>query len=141
MPAVFEYRRRVKDEEIDELGHAGNQAYLAWMIEAAVGHSQAQGWSAARYFSLGAAWVVRRHEIDYLLPAMPGDVLMVRTWVASLSRATSERRYEILRPTDGKLLARALTVWAWVDRASGRVGRIPEPVASAFTVTAADSLP
>ena len=132
MPAVFEYRRRVLADEIDELGHANNQAYLAWMIESAVGHSAAQGWPTERYLALGSAWVVRRHEIEYLRPAMPEDEIVVRTWVSAIARVTSERRYEIQRHPDGTLLARALTVWAWLDRKSGRLGRIPTDVATAF---------
>ncbi len=136
MPAVFEYRRRVLADEIDELGHANNQAYLAWMIEAAVGHSAAQGWPTERYLALGSAWVVRRHEIEYLRPAMPEDEIMVRTWVSAIARVTSERSYEIRRHPDGVLLAKGKTVWAWMDRKSGRPGRIPVDVAVAFAVTA-----
>ena len=48
----------------------------------------------------------------------------------------ADRRYEIRRPADAALLARGLTVWAWLDRKTGRVGRIPEQVAEAFSVAA-----
>ena len=135
MPAVFEHRHRVAAEEIDALGHANNQAYLAWMIAAAVGHSTARGWPAQRYLALDAGWVVRRHEIEYLRPAGPGDEVLVRTWVSSLGRATSERRYEMTRATDGVVVARGLTLWAWMDFKTGRPCRIPSDVAGAFVVT------
>ena len=64
MPAVYEHPHVVREDEIDGLGHASNVAYVAWMQGAAVAHSAAQGWPAEAYQSLGAGWVVRRHEID-----------------------------------------------------------------------------
>ena len=136
MPALFEYRRRVADDEIDELGHANNQAYLAWMIEAAVHHCDAQGWPASRYLALGAAWVVRRHEIEYLRPALPQDELVVRTWVASLERVSSQRRYELYRAADNALLARGMTLWVWMDLSTGKPCRIPAEVVAGFEVVA-----
>ncbi|HVE11885.1 MAG TPA: acyl-CoA thioesterase [Elusimicrobiota bacterium] len=136
MPAVFEHRRQVADREIDELGHANNQAYLTWMLEAANAHSAAQGWPAEKYFALGSCWVVRRHEIEYLVSAKPKDEIVVKTWVSTLERISSERRYEILRAADGKLLARASTLWAWIDMKTGRPARVPPEVSSAYEVVA-----
>ncbi|MCX5797792.1 MAG: thioesterase family protein [Elusimicrobia bacterium] len=120
--------------EIDELGHASNQAFLAWMMEAAAAHSAVQGWPPQRYLSLGAAWVVRRHEIDYLRPALAGDDLLVRTWVCGARQVTSQRRYEIVRTGEAGALARGLTVWAWVDLKSGKPARMPPEVLGAFEV-------
>ncbi len=47
MPDVFEYSHVVDPQEIDELGHANNVAYVAWLQAAAVAHSAAQGWPGA----------------------------------------------------------------------------------------------
>ena len=106
MPEVFEYRRVVGDDEIDELGHANNVAYVAWLQAAAVAHSTAQGWPGTRYRQLGQGWVVRSHTIEYLQPAFAGDPLVVRTSVATMKKVTSLRRYHILRESDEQLLAR-----------------------------------
>jgi acyl-CoA thioester hydrolase len=134
MPAVFEFPHTVAAAEIDELGHANNQVYLAWLNAAALAHSTAQGWSQEAYVKAGAGWVVRKHEIEYLAPARAGEVLVVRTWVATMERATSLRRYEVLRPKDGARLAVASTLWAFVDYKTGRLKRIPEQVAQAFPI-------
>jgi acyl-CoA thioester hydrolase len=129
---VFIYRRPVRPEEIDALGHANNVAYVEWMQEAAVAHSSARGWPSSRYLQLGAGWVVRSHKIEYLHPAGAGDVVLVRTWVATMERTRSLRRYEIIRESDGRLLARAETLWAFIDFATGSVRRIPAEIARAF---------
>jgi acyl-CoA thioester hydrolase len=134
MPEVFEYRRVVGDDEIDELGHANNVAYVAWLQAAAVAHSTAQGWPGTRYRQLGQGWVVRSHTIEYLQPAFAGDPLVVRTWVATMKKVTSLRRYHILRESDEQLLARAETNWAFVDYASGKPIRVPEEMANSFNI-------
>ena len=134
MPEIYEYRHSVREDEIDGLGHANNVAYVEWMQSAAVAHSTAHGWSGERYRGRGFGWVVRSHRIDYLQPAFAGDAVVVRTWVATLKKATSVRRYKILRETDGTLLATAETKWAFVNYTTGQPMRIPREVVESFRV-------
>ena len=132
MPAIFEYSHIVLPDEIDVLGHASNVAYITWMQAAALAHSAAQGWPGEAYQRLGQGWVVRSHHITYQRPAMPGDELLIRTWVANFRRVTSLRRYDILRKADGKPLAAAATDWAFVNYRSGMPTRVPPEVIAAF---------
>jgi len=132
MPAVYEHTLRVRTEEIDRFGHANNLVYLAWMIDAAVAHSAAQGWDADRYERLGAVWVVRSHEIKYVEPAYEGQPVVVRTWVADMTKVSSTRRYKIVRAGDERVLAKAATRWAFVDRGTGRLRAIPEELSESF---------
>ena len=134
MPAVFFHPHVVQADEIDDLGHANNVVYVAWLQTAAVGHSAAQGWPGPRYRELGQGWVVRSHAIEYLLPAFAGDHVVVETWVSSMRKVTSLRRYRIVRGGDGALLATAETNWAFVDLTTGKPTRIPADVAAAFVV-------
>ena len=134
MPAVYEHPHVVRYDESDELGLASNVAYVTWMLDAALAHTAAQGWPAEAYRTLGAGWVVRRHEIEYLQPALPGQELVVRTWVATMEKVSSLRRYEIRRRADGALLAAAATRWAFIDYTRRKPRRIPPQVARAFEV-------
>ncbi|MBS0266221.1 MAG: acyl-CoA thioesterase [Planctomycetes bacterium] len=143
MPAVFHISHRVTQDDLDEvINHVNNLVYLKWMQSAAVAHSAAQGWPADRYRDLGAGWVVRAHQIEYLQPAFAGDEIVVRTWVADLKKVTSLRRYEIVRVTPEKetVLAKAFTDWAFIHFATHFPKRIPPEVSSAFEIVA-DSLP
>jgi acyl-CoA thioester hydrolase len=134
MLANFEYEHTVTADEIDALEHASNVAYVEWMQAAAVAHSTALGWPADRYLRLGRGWVVRAHAIEYLQPAFAGDNVIVRTWVATMRKATSLRRYQIRRKSDGEILATAETRWAFIDYATRQPARVPREVAEAFPV-------
>ena len=141
MNAIFEWAHVVGTEEVDELGRANNEVYLRWMNSAAVAHSAALGWPLERYFRQGEGWVVRRHEIEYLRPALPGAALIVRTWVRSFERASSWRCYAVWARLDNVLVARGRTLWAWIDFPTGRLRRIPAEVSSAFIVHMEDVFP
>jgi acyl-CoA thioester hydrolase len=128
----FRHRVTVGEADLDELGHANNIGYLRWLQDAAVAHSAAVGLTFQRYVELGGVFVVRRHEIDYLRSALRGDELEVRTHVATVMAAKSERKYDIVRLQDEVVIARALTMWGFVDTTSGRPMRIPDEIYVAF---------
>jgi acyl-CoA thioester hydrolase len=90
------------------------------------------GLDLAAYQRLGAAFVVVRHEIDYLRPALRGDAIEARTWLSNLMAAKCVRATELVRKSDGQLLAKGLTTWGFVELATGRPRRITEQVRVAF---------
>jgi acyl-CoA thioester hydrolase len=128
MPFVHEVE--VVEEDIDNLGHASNLVYLRWVQDAALAHSTSLGFSQQAYIARGEAWVVRRHEIEYLRAAVLGDRLRIETRVESMKAANSVRRTEIFR--GGELLCRAATDWVYLDLQRGRPTRIPEDVRRVF---------
>ena len=130
----FTIRVRVAPADVDDLDHANNTAYLRWAQEVAIAHSQAVGLGVAEYKARGAAFVVTRHEIDYLRPALPGQELEAETRVVAMTAVTAERRTAIRALADGQLLARAVTMWAYIDFARGRPVRIPGDIRSRFVV-------
>jgi acyl-CoA thioester hydrolase len=134
MPAILEWTHTVVEHDLDGLGHANNISYLKWMQAAALAHSAAQGWPVEAYAALGCGWVVRSHFIEYLVPALLGDTIVVRTWVADLKKVTSLRKFLIVKAGRGDVLARAETNWAFVDYRTGSPKRIPPEVARAFEI-------
>ena len=132
MPTVFELEHKVKPEEIDGLGHVNNLVYLHWFLDAAVAHSDSVGWGSGRMVEMGEGWVIRRHEIDYLAQVRPEETVVIRTWIDSGERTSSVRKYEIMRPSDGRTVCRGLTVWVWINYGTGRIARIPEEVHRVF---------
>lgn len=136
MPAIYEQRLTVTEADLDQLGHVNNLVYLRWMQDVALAHSAIQGWPAKAYHDLGCGWVVRAHQIEYLLPAFLGDAIVLRTWVADMKKVTSLRRYRMLRVKDTHeaTLAVASTDWAFVSYTTGLPKRIPPEVGGAFEV-------
>jgi acyl-CoA thioester hydrolase len=118
----------VAPEDIDELGHVNNTVYLRWVQDVATAHwrSVAPAADIARYI-----WVVTRHEIDYLRPTLPGETVTLTTWVGTPKGARFDR-FVTVSAADGQPRARAVTIWALIDAASGRVVRVPKEVAAPF---------
>lgn len=118
--------------DIDELDHVSNVVYLRWVLQVARDHSDARGWSHAAYVRLGAIWVVRRHEIDYLTSVQRGDTVEVCTWVDGFKRVSCVRRTELRRAADQVVVCRAATTWAFVALPGGRPTPIPDQLRRAF---------
>ena len=140
MPAVYWHQLTVSTDAIDGQGHVNNLEYLRWMQDAAVAHSAAQGWDTARYRASGSGWVVRSHWIEYLLPALAEQQIVVATWVAGFRKVRSLRKYRILRQSDGEMLAVAETNWAFVGLEHGVPRRIPEELIDSFEVLEEDPI-
>ena len=82
--------------------------------------------------AIGATWVVRSHNIEYLRPAFAGDRIEVRTWVVDIRRVRSLRRYRFIRVSDGKLLVKGETDWVFVDAKTGAPLAVPEQIIQIF---------
>jgi acyl-CoA thioester hydrolase len=121
----------VQPEDIDDLGHVNNVTYLRWVQEAATAHWRAV---AAPADQEQLYWVVVRHEIDYLHPAMPGDRIVARTWVGAATRIKFDRHTELLRERDRKPLARARTVWCPIDARTGKPTAVSAEVRAVFSI-------
>lgn len=129
---VYRYDFTVPPGVIDGNGHVNNVAYVQWMQDAAVRHSESSGGGRAAR-DAGAIWVVRKHSIEYLRPAYAGDVITAMTWVVHFRRALSLRKYRFVRASDNAELSRGETEWVFLDAASGRPRVIPPAVIAAFS--------
>ncbi len=140
MIAAYQYDFQVPDAAVDANGHANNVEYLRWMQTAATLHADATGCTQACR-EIGASWVVRSHWIEYFRPAFAGNRITVLTWVAEMARATSLRRYKVLRPDDNVVLAKAETDWVFIDATSGRPRAIPPVIKALFVLVPPDQEP
>ena len=97
---IYRYTVTVGIDDLDEMNHVNNLVYLKWCLKAAGAHSRQVGWPAQRYHESGFGFVVRAHKIKYKIPALLGDEVAIKTWVASMDKVSSDRRYQILRMSD-----------------------------------------
>ena len=134
MSPIYRYEFTVSSEAIDGNGHVNNVAYIQWMQDVAVRHSETSGGSQAAR-DAGATWVVRKHSVEYLRPAFEGDPITVMTWVANFRRALSLRKYKFIRTSDKTVLTRGETDWVFVDAKTGRPLAIPEEVSKVFNLS------
>jgi len=117
----------VTDAYIDLMQHVNNVHYLQWLENVAWDHSVALGMRPEDYTRLGHGMVVRRHELDYVAPALLGDRVLLGTWIIGLDRLSLHRRYQFVRASDSATLFRGATHFVCVDIAGGKVRRmVPE---------------
>jgi acyl-CoA thioester hydrolase len=140
MDPVYRHEIKVPADAVDANGHVNNVAYVQWMQEAAISHSDAAG-CTANTLALGAAWVVRTHQIKYLRPAFAGETIVVLTWVSDFRKVCSLRKYKFLRSEDQTVLAQAETDWVFIDAKTGRARGIPDEIRRAFQVVAPEQEP
>ena len=131
---IFRYQIRIPQDATDGNKHVNNVAYVQWMQEAAIRHFEALGGTPLME-AAGATWVVRSHKVEYLTPAFVGEEIEVRTWIANARRVRSLRKYEFVRPADGKLIVSGETEWVFVDARDGRPMAIPKNIIDRFGLT------
>lgn len=116
-------------EDIDILGHVNNAVWVKWIQDVAVAHWHA---IAAPEHHDAYIWVVTRHEIDYRRSVVEGETVTAETWVPEPPKGARFDRYMKFTGADGKVRVEAKTTWAILDRATGRLVRVPAEVAAPF---------
>jgi acyl-CoA thioester hydrolase len=129
LSAPFTLRITATPDDIDELGHVNNAVWVRWIQDVAVGH-----WSAIAPPEHVAAyiWVVTRHEIDYRGNVSAGETVTAETWVEDPPKGARFDRMMRFTGASGRVKVEARTTWALIDRATGRLLRVPKEVATNF---------
>jgi acyl-CoA thioester hydrolase len=129
---------RVRTYELDQNGHVNNSVFLAWTENLAAEHAEVLGFGREWSLERGGAWLVRRHEITYHLPAVAGDEVDAVVRVESVGGVRGVRRTWFRRAPDAALLADVRTEWVWIRVADGRPARIPSEITHAFKAAGAE---
>ena len=77
-------------------------------------------------------WVVTRHEIDYRGNVVAGETVTAETWVPNPPRGARFDRHMKFTGADGKVKVEAVSTWALIEKASGRIMRVPAAMAAPF---------
>ena len=129
MSSRFTLMFTAQAEHIDVMGHVNNAVWVQWMEAIATAHWEAD---AAPVHVAAYAWVVTRHEIDYRGNIAAGESVMAETIIPARPTGARFERVVEFRNAAGKTIVAARSTWAMIDRASGRVMRVPADVAAPF---------
>jgi len=116
-------------QHIDVMGHVNNAVWVQWMEAIATANWEAQ---AAPEHVASYAWVCLRHEIDYRGNIALGESVTAETFIPEGPHGARFDRRVDFRNAAGKVIVSARTTWAMVDKASGRLTRVPPEVAAPF---------
>ena len=128
-PLIFEHPIQVQPAHLDGNDHVNNVVYVQWIQDIATMHWET---SALPEHQRDYFWVVLRHEIDYKSPAWANDWITLRTWMNGIDGLKVERRTEIIRTSDQKILVAARTLWCMLDKKTQRPQRVSDAVAAPF---------
>lgn len=137
---IFSTVLTITSDYIDQNNHVNNVAYVQWMQDIAIMHSEKTG-GTKKVNSFGATWVIRAHKIEYINPAFLNEELIILTWVSNIRRVSSLRKYCFIRKSDNKLIAKAETDWVLVNYKTGRPFEIPEEIHELYPIVTKDEEP
>jgi len=83
-------------------------------------------------WSDGVALVARRHQIEYLQPAVLDDELELATWTSGMTGDSFVRHTTIMRVSDGALSAQVRSVYSLLDLATRKSVCIPSAFVADF---------
>jgi acyl-CoA thioesterase FadM len=129
---AFELPLQVRSYEVGREGDLRPANILRYFEYLATEDSTHRGFDHTWYERHGSAWVVREMRLMLGVPVGIGEQLRMATWLSSYGRVQAYREYALWRALDSKLIARAQGRWAYVDRTSGQLRRIPEELISRF---------
>ena len=117
---------RVRYAETDRMGVVYHANYLIWFEIGRTEFCRARGFAYRDMEEHEDAFlVVAESYCRYKAPAMYDDELVVRTHITELRRRSVRFGYEVLRATDGQIIAEGETGHVVTD-GNGRVRTMPE---------------
>lgn len=119
--------------DIDGLNHTNNAVYVRWCEQIGWAHSEQLGLNLDDYRRLDRAMAIRRGEYDYLLPTVLGERLTLATWLTGGDgKIAMERRFQLVRDSDGVTVLRGRWDLVCIEISSGRVRRMPAEFLDAY---------
>ena len=123
---------RVRSSELSRDGSVGHAVFLQWFQEAAFEASASLGYGMKEFDEMGAAWLMRGIDIEFVQAAHYPEEIEIKTWVSDFQRVRSHREYEARRANDGTLLARARADWVFLDSRTFALRRVPTEAVALF---------
>ncbi|HVS01965.1 MAG TPA: thioesterase family protein [Thermoanaerobaculia bacterium] len=120
----------VRYAETDAMGIVHHANYLVWFEVARTALCRGTGLPYPDIEAMGYLLVVSGAELRYRQGARYGERVSVTTWIERLGSRLMRFAYEVRRGED--LLATDATEHVWVERASRRPCRMPEPLREPF---------
>jgi YbgC/YbaW family acyl-CoA thioester hydrolase len=132
MDAIYKKNLRVRSYELRNDGSVRHAVFLQWFQETAFEASASRGFGMKKYDEMGAAWVMRGIDVEFLEPARYLEEIEVSTWVSDFQRVRSHREYEARRVSDRALLAHARVDWVFLDATTLALRRLPAEMSALF---------
>ena len=130
-PNHCEVEINVRYAETDQMQIVHHANYLVWFELARTRLCTQSGYHYHQIEDLGFHLMVISCQVDYRRGARYGETLEVHAWLAEL--ASRRLRFDYAVRRGDELLATGRTEHVWVNAATGRLCRTPEPLRGPFS--------
>lgn len=125
-PGTFLVSRQVEWRDLDALQHANNAVYLAYFEEAAMKAMDRFAWIFARWQIENVMLQISHLIIEYLYPAVLGDLIEIETWISRPKVSCFLRHFLARRVLDNKVLCKAYVEYQCTDLRDGHIAALPD---------------
>jgi acyl-CoA thioester hydrolase len=129
-PVRAEIDIEVRYAETDQMGVVHHANYVVWFEMARTRLCALSGFHYADIEKMGYLLMVTGVEVSYRRPARYGDVPKVICWGERMASRGLRFAYEVRK--GGEILVTGATEHVWIESATGRPCRIPEPLREPF---------
>jgi acyl-CoA thioester hydrolase len=131
MGRLFSITLKVRFYELDAFNHVNNGVFLFYLDHARDEYFEQALAGCEELPPAAIRYVVARTEVDFLIPAVGGDILEIPGQVSRFGTTSLTFDQQIVRVRDRREIVRARTVLVWTD-SEGRSSPLPEAVRRAF---------
>lgn len=108
-------------------------AFLNYLEETAIAHSEAVGYGVNRLKEEGYGWILSRWQIEFDQYPQLGEKIKIHTWPSHIQRFYADREFLVLNSQD-KVIARASSLWVFLNLQKRRPTRIPQEISESYPI-------
>lgn len=127
----FTVRQTVMWGDLDSLAHVNNAVYVKWIENARMHYFEHIGLNALHREERKGA-ILARLSLDFLVPILFPDELLVSAWTVRLGRSSFTVKHGIWSAARGELATRGEAVIVTYDYEKGQAIAVPEPIRAAI---------
>lgn len=128
---MFSEKVTVKFSDLAPNKSASLAAMLRFFQNSAMDHSAAAGYPAEYLYSLGHAWILISMNIEVMRYPREREVLDITTYTTGFDRCYGYRSFSA-KDESGEEVARAASVWIFVNTETGHPVRVLEDIAEKY---------
>ncbi len=126
-PYPHTYQIKIKNSDIDGMGHANNACYVIWCEQCAWDHSQSLGLGVEDYQRLDRGVAIHKASYEYFLPTLEGEELLIGTWLTACDhKLRLERRFQMINMQTGRTVQRGHWQLICVTVSTGKAAKFPQ---------------
>ncbi|MBC8135685.1 MAG: acyl-CoA thioesterase [Fibrella sp.] len=132
---------RVRTYELDSFGHVNNAEYLHYLEEARSEFLRQMGLSFHDFAAHGVQLVIVEANLKFVSSARYGDEILIQGRCRDVRPASAWIEYLLTEKATGRVIVTAETKGAFLDAATLKPCRAPEPFRTAFKAHTGEETP